>query len=73
MFGWFVVVELSAWTAITSGHMARRRAKRQRLPGRCWALACIMTGWVCSLYAGLVMLMAVGVVAGFALLFEALH
>ncbi|MFK8905617.1 DUF4190 domain-containing protein [Streptomyces sp. YS-3] len=72
-FGWFVLVELSAWTAIISGHVARRRAKRQGLPGRWWALASIVTGWVCSLYAGLVMLVAVGVFAGFALLFGALH
>ncbi|MGW2679184.1 DUF4190 domain-containing protein [Streptomyces sp. NPDC001436] len=71
--GWFIVVELSAWTAIISGHVARRRAKRQRLPGRWWALASIVTGWLCSLYAGLVMLVAVGVIAGFALLYGALH
>ncbi|WP_159030368.1 DUF4190 domain-containing protein [Streptomyces sp. CB01201] len=71
--GWFVLVELSAWTAIISGHVARRRARRHRLPGRWWALASILAGWVCSLYAGLVMLVAVGVFAGFALLFEALR
>ncbi|MEU9193122.1 DUF4190 domain-containing protein [Streptomyces hundungensis] len=71
--GWFVLVELSAWTAIVSGHVARRRAKRQRLPGRWWALASIVAGWVCSLYAALVMLVAVGVFAGFALLYGALH
>uniref|UniRef100_A0AAU2UWE7 DUF4190 domain-containing protein n=1 Tax=Streptomyces sp. NBC_00003 TaxID=2903608 RepID=A0AAU2UWE7_9ACTN len=71
--GWFVLVELSAWTAIVSGHVARRRARRQGLPGRWWALVSILTGWVCSLYAGLVMLVAVGVFAGFALLFGALH
>ncbi|MFJ6793994.1 DUF4190 domain-containing protein [Streptomyces sp. NPDC091268] len=71
--GWFVLVELVALTAIVSGHVARRRAKRQGLPGRWWALASITTGWVCALYAGLVMVVAVGVFAGLALLVAALN
>ncbi|MFE2170797.1 DUF4190 domain-containing protein [Streptomyces sp. NPDC059447] len=70
--GWFVFVQLAALTAIVSGHVACRRAKRQGLPGRWWALASIVTGWVCALYAGLVMVVAVGVFAGFAVLFGAL-
>ncbi|MFG2500782.1 DUF4190 domain-containing protein [Streptomyces sp. NPDC048441] len=71
--GWFMFVELAALTAIVTGHVARRRAKRQGLPGRWWALASIVAGWVCTLYASLVMLVAVGVFAGFALLFGAMH
>lgn len=70
--GWFVFVELAALTAVVSGHVARRRAKHQRLPGRWWALASIVAGWVCVLYAGLVMVVAVGVFAGFAVLFGVL-
>ncbi|MFD9822737.1 DUF4190 domain-containing protein [Streptomyces violascens] len=71
--GWFVLVELTALTAVVSGHVARRRAKRQGLPGRWWALASIVAGWVCALYAGLVMVVAVGVFAGFAVLFGVVH
>lgn len=71
--GWFVLVEAAALTAIISGHIARRRAKRHGLPGRWWALASIVAGWVCALYAGLVMVVAVGVFAGFAMLFGAMH
>ncbi|MFG3283257.1 DUF4190 domain-containing protein [Streptomyces sp. NPDC048111] len=68
--GWFVLMELSAWTAILAGHVARRRAKRHSLPGRWWALVCVLTGWVCSLYAGLVTLVSLG---EFALLFSVFH
>ncbi|UNS96785.1 DUF4190 domain-containing protein [Streptomyces tubbatahanensis] len=70
--GWFAFVTLSALTAVVSGHVARRRAKRQSLPGRWWALAAIVTGWVCLLYAVLVALVVVGVLAGFAVLSGAL-
>ncbi|MFE7711059.1 hypothetical protein ACFU6I_36015 [Streptomyces sp. NPDC057486] len=48
----------------------RRRAKRQGLPGRWWALAAIVTGWLCALYALLVMVAAVGPVVGLAVLFD---
>ncbi|WP_431033259.1 DUF4190 domain-containing protein [Streptomyces sp. P6-2-1] len=71
--GWFVLVESVSLTAIVSGHVARRRATRERLPGRWGALASIVTGWVCALYAGLVTLVAVGVLAGIALLHGAVN
>ncbi|MFV5992697.1 hypothetical protein ACNPQM_09645 [Streptomyces sp. NPDC056231] len=67
---WFVLVELSRLTAIVAGHMARRRAKRRGLPGRWWALAAILTGWLCALYALLVIVTAVGLVVGLAVLFD---
>ncbi|MEU5833742.1 DUF4190 domain-containing protein [Streptomyces diacarni] len=70
--GWFVFVTLAALTAIVAGHVARRRAKRQGLPGRWLALAALATGWVCLLYAVLVVLVVVGLLAGFAALYGAL-
>ncbi|MGW5867157.1 DUF4190 domain-containing protein [Streptomyces sp. NPDC055239] len=71
--GWFVFVELAALTAIVAGHLARRQAKRHGLPGRWWALASIITGWVCALYAVLVMLVVIGLIAGLALLVDAVR
>jgi hypothetical protein len=71
-FGWLVLVELSALTAIVSGHVARRQAKRHGLPGRWWALAAIVAGWLCAFYAVLVAVVAIGVFAGLAALFGAL-
>ncbi|WP_318209425.1 MULTISPECIES: DUF4190 domain-containing protein [unclassified Streptomyces] len=68
--GWLVLVELSSLTAIVAGHVARRRAKRQGLGGRWWALGAIVTGWLCALYALLVTLVAVGLVVGLAVLFD---
>lgn len=61
---WFVFVEASSITAIIAGHIARRRAKRHRLPGRWWALLFIAVGWLCALLTLLVMLLVLGITFG---------
>ncbi|MFB7338283.1 DUF4190 domain-containing protein [Streptomyces adustus] len=59
-----------ALVAIVSGHLGRRRAKRQKLEGRWLSLAAIVVGWLCILYAVLVNLLVLGLIAGLAVLID---
>ncbi|MER5600288.1 DUF4190 domain-containing protein [Streptomyces sp. NPDC002265] len=58
-----------AFVAIVSGHLGRRRAKKHGAEGRWLSLAAIVVGWLCILYAVLVDLLLLGMVAGLAVLF----
>lgn len=82
MGGWFTVTYSAAilgllivfaFVAIVSGHMGRRRAKKHGVEGRWVSLAAIVVGWLCVLYALLVNLLVLGLVAGLAVLFDSAH
>ncbi|MET8945123.1 DUF4190 domain-containing protein [Streptomyces sp. NPDC004542] len=77
MGGWLTVaysapilglLVLCALVAVVSGHIGRRRAKRQQLEGRWLSLAAIVVGWLCILYAVLVNVLVMGLIAGLAVL-----
>jgi MFS family permease len=57
-----------ALVAVVSGHIGRRRAKRHGAEGRWLSLAAIIVGWLCILYAVLVNLLVLGLIAGLAAL-----
>ncbi|MET9452574.1 DUF4190 domain-containing protein [Streptomyces cinerochromogenes] len=58
-----------ALVAIVSGHIGRRRAKKHGVEGRWLSLAAIVVGWLCVLYAVVVNLLVMGLIAGLAVLF----
>ncbi|MFF5532843.1 DUF4190 domain-containing protein [Streptomyces cinerochromogenes] len=58
-----------ALVAIVSGHIGRRRAKKHGVEGRWLSLAAIVVGWLCILYAVVVNLLVMGLIAGLAVLF----
>ncbi|WP_433453661.1 DUF4190 domain-containing protein [Streptomyces sp. CA-142005] len=61
---------LCALVAIIAGHIGRRRAKKHGVEGRWLSLASIVVGWLCILYAVLVNLLVMGIVAGLAVLVD---
>ena len=60
---------ICALVAIVSGHMGRRRAKKYGVEGRWLSLGAIVVGWLCIVYAVLVNLVVMGLIAGLAALF----
>ncbi|WP_406510032.1 DUF4190 domain-containing protein [Streptomyces sp. NBC_00212] len=77
MGGWLAVtysaailslLVVCALVTIVSGHMGRWRAKRRGLDGRWISLLAILVGWLCILYAVVVNLIVMGLIAGLAVL-----
>ncbi|GHI09474.1 DUF4190 domain-containing protein [Streptomyces cellostaticus] len=59
-----------ALVAVVSGHMGRRRAEKRGVEGRWLSLASVIVGWLCILYAVLVHLVVMGLIAALAVLVD---